>query len=238
MDKNDPENNIANEMGKFPASDNHDHKKINAHEELSDQDDKEFLLHGLLSRITPSISEACTEKKTDSIHTLTLESYNDLSVPTETEQKIQELKGISNSIIQKTVDLSVIKNLDFTKFKVNYAQHLNPAQLAATVITEIPVLVIAGAGSGKTRVIVHRVSYLIEKGVHPDSILLLTFTRKAANEMLNRVETLLHDKHVSHVTGGTFHSFASYICGNIPIFFICQTTSPLLIPVMERMSLI
>jgi DNA helicase II / ATP-dependent DNA helicase PcrA len=77
--------------------------------------------------------------------------------------------------------------------------------------TEKPILVIAGAGSGKTRVIVHRVSYLIEKGVDPQAILLLTFTRKAANEMLERVETLLQDKNVSKVTGGTFHSFANYV---------------------------
>jgi DNA helicase-2/ATP-dependent DNA helicase PcrA len=61
------------------------------------------------------------------------------------------------------------------------------------------------------KVIVYRVSYLIEKGVDAQSILLLTFTRKAAKEMLDRVETLLHDKNVGNVTGGTFHSFASYI---------------------------
>ena len=72
-------------------------------------------------------------------------------------------------------------------------------------------LVIAGAGSGKTRVIVHRVSYLIEKGIDAQSILLLTFTRKASREMLDRVETLLQDKRVGNVTGGTFHSFAAFI---------------------------
>ncbi len=77
--------------------------------------------------------------------------------------------------------------------------------------TDKPVLVIAGAGSGKTRVIVHRVSWLIENGVDPRSILLLTFTRKAAREMLNRVEILLHDASAGKVTGGTFHSFASFI---------------------------
>ena len=79
------------------------------------------------------------------------------------------------------------------------------------MITEKPVLVIAGAGSGKTRVIVHRVSYLIEKGIDAQSILLLTFTRKASREMLDRVETLLQDKRVGNVTGGTFHSFSAFI---------------------------
>ena len=99
---------------------------------------------------------------------------------------------------------------DLGKFKVNYLSSLNPAQLAAVLITEKPVLVIAGAGSGKTRVIVHRVSYLIEKGIDAQSILLLTFTRKASREMLDRVETLLQDKRVGNVTGGTFHSFAAF----------------------------
>jgi DNA helicase-2/ATP-dependent DNA helicase PcrA len=66
-------------------------------------------------------------------------------------------------------------------------------------------------GSGKTRIIEHRVSYLIEKGVDPCSILLLTFNRKAAKEMLDRVESLLDEKEVSKLTGGTFHSFANYV---------------------------
>ncbi len=72
--------------------------------------------------------------------------------------------------------------------------------------TEGPVLVIAGAGSGKTRVIEYRVLHLIEKGVNPDEILLLTFTKKAAREMLERAAS--HDGRAAYVQGGTFHSFA------------------------------
>lgn len=68
-----------------------------------------------------------------------------------------------------------------------------------------PLLVIAGAGSGKTRTIVYRVAWLVEQGVDPESILLLTFTRKSAEEMLSRASTLL-DGRVSRVAGGTFHS--------------------------------
>jgi DNA helicase-2/ATP-dependent DNA helicase PcrA len=83
---------------------------------------------------------------------------------------------------------------------------LNADQWAAVEMTEGPVLVIAGAGSGKTRVIEYRVLYLIEKGVNPAEILLLTFTKKAAREMLARAAS--HDGRAAFVQGGTFHSFA------------------------------
>jgi DNA helicase II / ATP-dependent DNA helicase PcrA len=94
-------------------------------------------------------------------------------------------------------------------FKVDYLNCLNDQQLAAVVNINGPVLVIAGAGTGKTRVIVYRVAYLIERGVLPQNILLLTFTRKSSQEMLNRVQELLSDKTVGNVTGGTFHAFAN-----------------------------
>ncbi|MFA5143470.1 MAG: ATP-dependent helicase [Candidatus Omnitrophota bacterium] len=83
---------------------------------------------------------------------------------------------------------------------------LNPSQLSAVSATEGPVLVIAGAGSGKTRAIEYRVLNLVTKGVPPESILLLTFTRKAAHEMISRASG--HNPKCRHVDGGTFHSFA------------------------------
>ncbi len=83
---------------------------------------------------------------------------------------------------------------------------LNPQQLEAVTTTKGPVLVIAGAGSGKTRTLVYRVAYLVENGIPPESILLLTFTRRAAEEMLSRASQL-SDKRCGYVTGGTFHSF-------------------------------
>lgn len=83
---------------------------------------------------------------------------------------------------------------------------LNPSQLSAVETIHGPVLVIAGAGSGKTRAIEYRVLNLVQNGIKPDSILLLTFTRKAAREMLSRASK--HDDRCKNVDGGTFHSFA------------------------------
>ncbi len=94
--------------------------------------------------------------------------------------------------------------------KIDYHRELNPTQRQAVESISGPHLVIAGAGSGKTRVLVHRVAYLVEKGLAPDSILLLTFTRRAAEEMLRRA-TLLLDDRCQRVSGGTFHSFANSI---------------------------
>ncbi len=92
-------------------------------------------------------------------------------------------------------------------YKIDYANELNPAQLEAVRTIFGPVLVIAGAGSGKTRTLVYRVARLVEEGVPPERILLLTFTRKAAREMLRRAALLLDEK-CEHVSGGTFHSLA------------------------------
>jgi len=90
---------------------------------------------------------------------------------------------------------------------IDFERQLNPAQLEAVMTTEGPVLVIAGAGSGKTRTIVHRLARLVSQGVDPTSILLLTFTRKAAMEMLSRAEKLL-GMALGGVQGGTFHAFS------------------------------
>lgn len=90
---------------------------------------------------------------------------------------------------------------------IDLNNELNDAQREAVLTTEGPVLVIAGAGSGKTRTIVYRLAHLVEQGVDPAQILLLTFTRKAAQEMLQRAETIL-GRPLTGTSGGTFHSFA------------------------------
>lgn len=93
---------------------------------------------------------------------------------------------------------------------IDYRKELNDAQLKAALSTQGPYLVIAGAGSGKTRVLVFRTARLVEMGISPERILLLTFTRRASSEMLGRAAALL-DERCRKVSGGTFHSFANSI---------------------------
>ncbi len=95
-------------------------------------------------------------------------------------------------------------------YKIDYEKELNPAQLEAVKQKDGAVLVIAGAGSGKTRTLTYRVARLIEDGINPKNILLLTFTKKAAQEMLSRAAIVL-DSRCEQVEGGTFHSFANKI---------------------------
>jgi DNA helicase-2/ATP-dependent DNA helicase PcrA len=97
-----------------------------------------------------------------------------------------------------------------SNFRIPYADELNPTQLEAVTTLDGPVLVVAGAGSGKTRTLVYRVARLVESGVTPGQILLLTFTRKAAEEMLRRASGLVGGS-CAQVAGGTFHSFAHQV---------------------------
>jgi len=90
-------------------------------------------------------------------------------------------------------------------FQIDYASELNQQQHAAVTAPPGPSLVLAGAGAGKTRTLIYRVAYLIEQGIPPDRILLLTFTNKAAREMMRRVTDLLGNE-LGELWGGTFHS--------------------------------
>ena len=93
---------------------------------------------------------------------------------------------------------------------IDFRAELNDEQYAAVTAEPGPNLVLAGAGSGKTRTLTYRVAYLLHKGVQPGEILLLTFTNKAAGEMLERVEDLTHISR-RQLWGGTFHSIAQRI---------------------------
>src|ERR1700726_2935604 len=97
-----------------------------------------------------------------------------------------------------------------TSIHIDYAAALNEQQFAAVTASPGPLLVIAGAGSGKTRTLTYRVAYLLENGIDPRNILLLTFTNKAARQMLDRVANLLPID-ASGIWGGTFHSVGNRI---------------------------
>ena len=87
-----------------------------------------------------------------------------------------------------------------------YLEQLNDAQLAPTLQMDGPMIVIAGAGSGKTRVLTFRIAYLMSKGVDPFNILALTFTNKAAREMKSRIASIVGDSEAKNLWMGTFHS--------------------------------
>jgi DNA helicase-2/ATP-dependent DNA helicase PcrA len=93
---------------------------------------------------------------------------------------------------------------------IHYERELNPEQLRVVMEGDGPVLVIAGAGSGKTRTLTYRVAHLIESGVSPDRILLATFTNKAARTMLSRVKSLT-EFDINGMWGGTFHHISHRI---------------------------
>jgi len=88
----------------------------------------------------------------------------------------------------------------------NYLSQLNDAQLAPTLQKDGPMIVIAGAGSGKTRVLTYRIAYLMSQGVDPFNILALTFTNKAAREMKSRIATIVGNSEAKNLWMGTFHS--------------------------------
>jgi len=147
--------------------------------------------------------------KSSDLPDISIGDYSEIETSDKTSKKIDELKSIISSIESRPSATPEIR-LD-KSYKIDYRNMLNIQQLDAVTTINGPVLVIAGAGSGKTRVIVHRVAFMIENGINPDDILLLTFTRKAAGEMLGRVQQLLNDNTAQKVFGGTFHAFSNYI---------------------------
>jgi DNA helicase-2/ATP-dependent DNA helicase PcrA len=136
-------------------------------------------------------------------------------VPKERYQTIDELaaelKQLKRDLdLGKTLPVAsntrlVLKRITPGTRAIDYEQELNEAQFKAVTTTEGPLLIVAGAGTGKTRTLVYRVARLVEIGVKPESILLLTFTRRAAASMLTRAAALA-DARCQRVSGGTFHS--------------------------------
>ena len=94
---------------------------------------------------------------------------------------------------------------------MSYLDELNPSQLEAVKCIEGPTMVIAGAGSGKTRVLTFRIAYMMEQGIDPFNIMALTFTNKAAREMTERIGKIVGEGEAKNITMGTFHSVFSRI---------------------------
>jgi DNA helicase-2/ATP-dependent DNA helicase PcrA len=154
-------------------------------------------------------SSEYSEHPAADLTTISLSDFPEVDLTDQTIKKIEELKSIINSIEIRTNDTEKIELS--RSYLIDYKKELNTSQLEAVITINGPVLVIAGAGSGKTRVIVHRVAFMLENSIDPGEILLLTFTRKAASEMIGRVQGLLNDNKAQKVFGGTFHSFSNYI---------------------------
>lgn len=170
----------------------------------------------------------------------TTHDYNYPLLTQDVRDKISHLchsiKKLEANLVTTDADSKALNEKLTHKFKIDYISELNPSQLLATTTISGKALVIAGAGSGKTKTLTYRTSYLIENGVSASSILLLTFTRKAANEIKNRAQKLLADtytysknstntsgntistndnlvdmSHFSQLTSGTFHSFCNML---------------------------
>jgi DNA helicase-2/ATP-dependent DNA helicase PcrA len=135
-------------------------------------------------------------------------------IPKERYQTVDELAA-ELKIIKRDLELGktlpvaaktrLVLKRSGTGARVDYEKELNEAQFKAVTTTEGPLLIVAGAGTGKTRTLVYRVARLVEIGAKPESILLLTFTRRAAASMLTRAAALA-DARCQRVSGGTFHS--------------------------------
>jgi DNA helicase II / ATP-dependent DNA helicase PcrA len=175
--------------------------------------DRDKLIGDFLSDFsnTDKIDKMPAKPKDDTLEALTIEDYDPVETSDETDDKIKELQKLTRQIENNTsIDYESHYNKEIKEYKINYRKELNPNQYYAVSSIDKPLLVIAGAGSGKTRTIVYRVGYLLENDVDPAQILLLTFTRKAASEMINRTVQLLGNNQAERIIGGTFHSFANY----------------------------
>jgi DNA helicase-2/ATP-dependent DNA helicase PcrA len=134
-----------------------------------------------------------------------------------------ELKTLKRELdLGKTLPVAaktrlVLKRLPTGAQPIDYEKELNEAQFKAVTTTEGPLLIVAGAGTGKTRTLVYRVARLVEIGAKPESILLLTFTRRAAASMLTRAAALA-DARCQRVSGGTFHSLGHSVLRKFPEF--------------------
>lgn len=136
--------------------------------------------------------------------------YDIPKISKSTKNKIEYLNTIIDNIEKIQNDNKVTTFFENKNYKINYEKELNERQLEAVQTIENPLLIIAGAGTGKTKTLSYRVAYMLENSINPENILLLTFTRKAAKEMIDRTKMLLQLNNIN-IQGGTFHSFANIV---------------------------
>lgn len=134
------------------------------------------------------------------------------------QEKLNEFRRVQKRLEKNIIVPSPWEQKTYNTV-INYPSELNPSQCLAATTINGPLMIIAGAGSGKTRTLTYRMAYLLESGIAPEKILLLTFTRKASAEMVQRSKALLGEKfRAEKVIGSTFHSYANLILrkyGNI-----------------------
>lgn len=141
-----------------------------------------------------------------------LSDYSPLLLDDTDEERLQRLQKIIADIDQKVITEPPPPSTDTRRYQIDYQNSLNSGQYLAATTLKGPVLVIAGAGSGKTRTVIYRLSYMLENGIPPSEILLLTFTRKAAQEMVRRAQGLLGSPTaVGGITATTYHAFANTV---------------------------
>lgn len=144
--------------------------------------------------------------------------YHEPPITEEIQNKINNFNALTNRLERS---FSKVSKVDLPEgLRIDYENKLNARQLEAVTHINGPLLVIAGAGTGKTHTLVYRVAYMIENGISPNNILLLTFTKNAAREMLKKVQSVIGDKYnTNNIAGGTFHSFANMIIRENPTVF-------------------
>jgi ATP-dependent DNA helicase UvrD/PcrA len=166
------------------------------HREPNLPDASKVQLPGDIHRI---LARALAKKPKDRYQTVT-----DLAAELKTLKRDLELGKAAPASTKTKLVLKRV-NVATRAGRIDYEKELNEAQFKAVMTTEGPLLIVAGAGTGKTRTLVYRVARLVETGARPESVLLLTFTRRAAASMLTRAAALA-DARCQRVSGGTFHS--------------------------------
>ncbi|MCK5809113.1 ATP-dependent helicase [bacterium] len=148
----------------------------------------------------------------ESIREYSNDSHYTQPIQTDDEkERISALKKIITKLERRYLNSKKEDNQKLSTLEKKYAKLLNPAQLQAAITVDGPLLVVAGAGSGKTRTLVHRAAYMLERGINAKNILLLTFTRRASKEIQLRVNQLIGSEKADALTAGTFHGIANAI---------------------------